>query len=182
MTTRWFRLFLTFFMSFIRQKIFITDTSTLSFRVWPFDADLKYMNNSSFWTIAEIGVMDLYFRSGALKICKKNQWLPLMTSQKMVFRRPLKRFMKFQLETRIIYWDERTIYFNHIFLKNGKLIANCFIDVVLVSKNGKIAPQKIMAELGVKSKLPYNDIIRLSNNLNRFLLHEIEIPKHPHIL
>jgi hypothetical protein len=90
MTTRWFRLFLTFFMSFIRQKIFITDTSTLSFRVWPFDADLKYMNNSSFWTIAEIGVMDLYFRSGALKICKKKSMAAFNDISKNGFSQAIK--------------------------------------------------------------------------------------------
>ena len=174
MTTRGCRLFLAFILSFLRPKISITDTSTLYFRVWPFDADFKYMNNSSFWTIAETGIMDLYFRSGAFKICKKNQWVPLMTSQKMVYRRPLKRFEKFQLKTKIIYWDGRTIYFNDIFLKNGQLIANCLIGAVCMGKNGRITPQRFMTALGVSSSLPYINVIESSNIIDRYLLNKSE--------
>ena len=167
---RWYRLLLTFLLSFFRPKILLTDSTTLFFRVFPFEADFKYMNNSSFWTIAEMGIMDIYFRSGAFKVCRNNHWMPLMTSQKIVYRKPLKRFERFQLRTRIIYWNDKWVYFNNTFLKNGQLIANCLINAVLISKKGKISPQDFMATIGIKASPQSNDIIEKSNNIDQILL------------
>ena len=40
---RWSRLLLIYFSSFFRKKIRLTDTSDLSFIVWPQEADKKYI-------------------------------------------------------------------------------------------------------------------------------------------
>jgi hypothetical protein len=88
--------------------------------------------------------------------------------------------MKFQLKTKIIYWDERTVYYNHVFFKDGKLIANCLIGVVLVGKDGRIAPQRIMSALGASSPPPYIDVIEHSDVIDRYLLNEPEYPDPSH--
>ena len=140
---------------------------------------MKYMNNSSFWTIAEMGIMDIYFRSDLAKICRKNKWAPLMTSQKMVFRKPLKRFSKFQVRTKIIYWDDKFVYFNITFSKDNQLIANCLIGTVVISKEGIVAPKQATSSLGIKSSLPYKNVfdtnvIDQSISIDRLLLEQLK--------
>jgi len=176
---RWLRLLQIFLLSLFRKKILLTDTATLSFRVWPTEADMKYMNNSSFWTIAEMGIMDIYFRSELVKVCRKKKWIPLMTSQKMVYRKPLKRFTKFQLRTKTIYWDDKFLYFNITFSKDSLLIANCLIGTVVKSKEGIVSPKEVTSSLGIMSSLPYKniddtDIIDQSINIDRLLLEQLK--------
>jgi len=172
---RWFRLLLIFISAFFRKKLLLTETSRLSFRVWPQEADKKYMNNASFWTITEMGQMDLLFRSGLFSLCRLNHWSPLVGSQKMVYRKPLKRFERFELESKMIYWDHKWVYLEQTFLKNGQLIANSLIKVILRSKDGNVPVSQVLTSLGIKTNLPTKPIIDHSEKVDRILLGPEEI-------
>jgi acyl-CoA thioesterase FadM len=167
---RWFRLLLIFISAFFRQKILVTDTSHLSFRVWPQEADKKYMNNASFWTITEMGQMDLLFRSGLFKLCRRNHWSPLVGSQKMVYKKPLKRFERFELKSKLIYWDDKWGYLKQTFLKKDQLIANSLIKVIFRSKDGNVPFSQILTSLGIEANLPLKPIIDPSEKVDEMLL------------
>jgi acyl-CoA thioesterase FadM len=172
---RWFRLLFIFVSAFFRKKILPTDASHLSFRVWPQEADKKYMNNASFWTITEMGQMDLLFRSGLFKLCRRNHWSPLVGSQKMVYKKPLKRFERFELKSKIIYWDEKWFYLRQTFLKNDQLIANSLIKVIFRKKSGNVPISQILTSLGIEANLPHEIIIDHSENIDKLLLESEEI-------
>jgi acyl-CoA thioesterase FadM len=167
---RWCRLFLIFVSAFFRKKILFTDTSYLSFRVWPQEADKKYMNNASFWTITEMGQMDLLFRSGLFKLCRRYHWSPLVGSQKMVYKKPLKRLERFQLKSKLIYWDDKWLYFKQTFLKNDQLIANSVIKAIFISKDGNVPVPRILTSLGIEAILPHETIIDHSEKIDEILL------------
>ena len=116
---RWWRLLILYISSFFRKKIRLTDISDLSFRVWPQEADRKYMNNASYWTITEMGQMDFLFRTDLFKICRQHHWFPLVGSQKIVYRRPLKRFDRFQLRSQLYYCDDKWLYLKQTFIKSN---------------------------------------------------------------
>jgi acyl-CoA thioesterase FadM len=161
---------LIFISAFFRKKILVTDTSHLSFRVWPQEADKKYMNSASFWTITEMGQLDLLFRSGLFKLCRRYHWSPLVGSQKMVYKKPLKRFEQFQLKSKVIYWDDRWVYLRQTFLKNDQLIANSLIKIIFRSKGGNIPVPQILTSLGIEASLPHETIIDDSEEIDRILL------------
>jgi acyl-CoA thioesterase FadM len=168
---RWFRLLLIYIKAAFREKISVTDKACLSFVVLPQEVDLEYMNNSCFWTVAEMGLMDILFRSGLVKICRQERWVPLVRSQKIVYKRPLKRFDRYQLETKLISWDERWLYFRQTFIRNRLLIANSLVKVVFMSKEGsRVSPQSVLASLGITSASPQVLFIDQSEKVDKNLL------------
>jgi len=167
---RWCRLLLMFFSAFFRKKILLTDTSHLSFRVWPQEADKKYMNNASFWTITEMGQMDFLFRTGFFKICRRHHWSPLVGSQKMVYKKSLRRFERFQLKSKLKFCDDKWFYLEQTFLKNGQLIANSLIKVIFRGKDGNVPVSQILTSLSIEVNLPREALIDYSENIDEKLM------------
>jgi acyl-CoA thioesterase FadM len=172
---RWCRLLLVFVSAFFRKKILLTETTHLSFRVWPQEADKKYMNNASFWSITEMGQMDLLFRSGLFKLCRRYHWSPLVGSQKMVYKKPLKRFERFELKSKVVYWDDKWAYLKQTFYKNDQLIANSLIKVIFRKKDGNVSVPQILTSLGIEANLPHETIIDHSEEIDKILLESEEI-------
>lgn len=167
---RWWRLLIIYILSIFRKKICLTDISDLSFRVWPQETDKKYMNNASYWTITEMGQMDFLFRTGLLKICRRHHWAPLVGSQKIVYKKPLKRFETFQLRSQINYCDDKWLYIKQTFLKNDELIANSLVKVIFRGTHGNIPVSQILARLGTEVNLPREALIDNSENIDEKLM------------
>jgi acyl-CoA thioesterase FadM len=128
------------------------------------------MNNASYWTITEMGQMDFLFRIGLFKICRRQHWIPLVGSQKMVYKKPLKRFERFQLRSQLYYCDDKWLYFGQTFLKNGQLIANSLVKVIFRGKDGNIPVPQILGSLGIKVNLPHEALIDHSEIIDKILL------------
>lgn len=171
---RWCRLLIIFISAFFHKKILPSDISILSFRVWPPEADKKYMNNASFWTITEMGQMDFLFRTGLYKFCRRNRWSPLVGSQKMIYRKPLKRFEKYQLKSRIIFSDDKWLYFEQTFLKNKQMIANSLIKVLFRGKEGNIPVQQVLSVLDQELNLTLKPLISHSKLIDEILIESYE--------
>ncbi len=167
---RWLRLLIIFISAIFRKKIHLTDISNLSFRVWPIEADIKYMNNASYWTITEMGQMDFLFRTGFFKICRRHHWFPLVGSQKMIYKKPLKRFERFQLRSQLHYCDDKWLYFEQTFLKNEQLIANSLVKVIFRGKDGNVPVSQLLTSLGTQANLPRNALIDNSENIDERLM------------
>ncbi len=167
---RWLRLLIIFISAIFRKKIHLTDISNLSFRVWPQEADKKYMNNASYWTITEMGQMDFLFRTGFFKICRRQHWSPLVGSQKMVYKKPLKRFERFQLRSQLNYCDDKWLYFEQTFFKNEQLIANSLVKVIFRGKEGNVPVSQILISLGTEVNFPRKALIDNSENIDEKLM------------
>jgi acyl-CoA thioesterase FadM len=82
-------------------------TARLSFRVWPHDLDTSlHMNNGRYWTLMDLGRIDLVIRSGLLGPVLRNRWTPVASAGTIRFRRELRLFQAFDIETRLIFWNE----------------------------------------------------------------------------
>jgi acyl-CoA thioesterase FadM len=149
---RWLRTLITFIRAQFRKKINPDEETSLSFRVWISDVDLSIMNNAAMLTIMEMGRIDLIIRTGFLIHAWKNRlYLPL-ASISAQFRRPLKRFQKFQLKTQLIYWDEKWIYISHRVVREGKTIAVALVKSTLKKGKELIPFGKIINELNWQLK------------------------------
>ena len=90
------------------------EVSRLSFRVWPHDLDVSmHMNNGRYWTIMDLGRADLLIRSGAWRSVLRHGWTPVVSAGKIRFRRELRAFRAFTLETRIVAWAETWFVAEH---------------------------------------------------------------------
>ena len=92
-------------------------TSTLNFRVWPNDLDTNlHMNNGRYLTLMDLGRVDLILRGGMWKIIAKNRWQPILSGAIIRYRRELKPFQKFTLQSRIVYWSDKNFVMEQVFM------------------------------------------------------------------
>ena len=120
---RWLRTLITFIRAQFLKDINPDEETSLNFRVWITDVDLSIMNNAAMLSITEMGRIDLMIRTGFLKHAWRNKLYVPLASISAQFRRPLKRFQKFQLKTQLIYWNEKWIYISHRIVCEEKIIA-----------------------------------------------------------
>jgi acyl-CoA thioesterase FadM len=110
----WLRILHVILTSFFRPRLEPTDVSRLRYRVWPHDLDLSmHMNNGRYWTIMDLGRADLMLRTGVWRAMLRNGWSPIVNAGKIRFRRELRLFQPFTLETRILTWGDNFLVMEH---------------------------------------------------------------------
>jgi acyl-CoA thioesterase FadM len=134
----------------------VSEVSRLSFRVWLTDLDTSmHLNNGRYWTLMDLGRVDLMFRSGLWRTVWKNRWLPVVSAGKIRFRRELRLFQPVSLETRIVGWTDTSIIIEHRMMTRGRdeadiLSAIALVRVGLYDRKGRgfVTVPHIMAALG----------------------------------
>ena len=152
----------------------VFDESTLNLRVLPNDIDITKTSNDRFIALMDLGRMDLAFRAGLLKTMRKNKWVPLATFDTIRFRYPLKVFQKYQLRTRVVWWDDATFYFKQSFERNGRVVATGYVCATLLGSNGPISPVKIIEEIGQSVTKPSEPEIVYKLREIESLIHETQ--------
>ncbi len=98
------------------------EVSRLAFYVLPNDLDINlHMNNGRYLTIMDIGRFDLIMRMGLAREARKHGWMPILSAAKVRFRRELRLFQKYTLETRIVWWAKTHFVMEHqLIIASGK--------------------------------------------------------------
>lgn len=139
------------------------DVSRLPYRVWPTDLDLSlHMNNGRYWTLMDLGRMDLMLRSGVWSAISKAGWTPVVAAGKIRFRRELRPFVQFTLETRILCWSDTTMVIEHRFVsassRTGEMVVNAvaLVRAGLYDRKVKayVPVEQILSLLGVSTPSP----------------------------
>ena len=141
-----FRTLLVMWRSRRAKRLSMRDVSRLRLRVWPSDLDLLgHMNNGVYFSLMDLGRMNLVMRAGAWKVFNQNGWLPVAASETMSFRRSLQPWQVFELQTRIVGYDDRAVYMQQRFVVGGEIYAEGIVRGRFVRKTGGTVT---MAELG----------------------------------
>lgn len=111
----WFRMLHYFIVTGFMPRIAnFLEKSRLEFRVWPTDLDFSlHMNNGRYLTLMDFGRLDLMVRSPLWRAVKKNGWVPVVSSSLIKFRREMRAFEPFYLETLVVDWTETDVVFEH---------------------------------------------------------------------
>lgn len=132
-------------MPFMGRSAHPLDETSLDMRVLPNDLDLNmHMNNGRYLTIMDLGRLHLTYCNRLLGRCLKRGWLPVLGSAKIHFIKSLNIFEKYQLKTKVIYWDEKWIYLEQDFMKQGEVCATALVKALFTSKKGKITSQQVI--------------------------------------
>ncbi|MBX9934583.1 MAG: thioesterase family protein [Methylobacterium sp.] len=134
-------------------------TSTLTFRVWPHDVDTSlHMNNGRYWTLMDLGRTDLMIRSGLWRPVIKERWTPVVTAAQIRFRREVKPFQAFRLETRLLSWDETRFVIEHRVLlgHTDRIAAIALVQAGLYDRRGRsfVPVQTLMQAVDVEAASP----------------------------
>ncbi len=168
------RLILLVLASFWKKPMGILDKSILNLRVLPNDIDITKISNDRFIALMDLGRMDIAFRTGLLKSMFKNKWVPLATFDTIRFRYPLKIFQKYQLRTRIVWWDDTTGYFKQVFERKGRVVATGYVCATFLGSDGPIPPDEIFAEVRQSVTKPTEPAIVAKLREIEGLIHETQ--------
>ncbi|MBB4041848.1 acyl-CoA thioesterase FadM [Microvirga flocculans] len=159
----WLRVLHLIVASFFRPRLDpVRDVSRLNFRVWPHDLDTSmHMNNGRYWTLMDLGRTDIMLRSGLWRAILRHGWVPVVGAGQIRFRRELRPFRAFTLETRILTWSDSHVVMEHRLVsesKDGSPILNAIalVRAGLYDRKERtfIGMDRLLAETGVQGEAP----------------------------
>ena len=126
------------------------DVAVTRLRVLPTDLDvLRHMNNGVYLSIFDIGRFDLMHRNGVWRIFTERGWYPVVASETITFRKSLRLWQRFTVESRIIGFDDRAAYLQHRAVVDGEIYAEAFIKARFLKRSGGIVPvQELLDAVG----------------------------------
>lgn len=119
------------------------EVATTNFVVLPTDLDvLMHMNNGVYLSILDIGRWDMMRRSGVWRILTKRGWYPVIASETITFRKSLELWQRFSVESRIIGFDDKAVFMEQRFVRNGEIYARAFTRGRFLKRSGGTVPIK----------------------------------------
>jgi acyl-CoA thioesterase FadM len=151
-----FRLIRIVIAALLRPKLDLLDTSVVEMRVWPNDLDLNmHMNNGRYFTVMDLGRIDLMIRTGVARWMWRQKWTPVVGSETMRFKRALKPFQAYRLKTRVLCWDERWVFLEQRFeTMGGELVALGIVKAVLTAQRRTMRPKEVLKIMGMLRRSP----------------------------
>lgn len=106
-------------------------------RVLPTDLDvLGHMNNGVYFSIMDLGRMDLMIRSGLWKKFMARGFYPVMANESGTFRKSLQPWQRFVLESRIAGYDAKAVYVEQRFVVDGEIYMSAMTRARFLKKSG----------------------------------------------
>lgn len=132
-----------------RSSLKLNEVGRRSFRVWPSDLDtFNHMNNGKFLSLQDLGRLDLMHRSGAWARYKKLGWYPVVVASTITYRKSLELWQKFDLETKIIGWDDMAFYIEQRFVVDGEMYTKSVIRIRFLKRTRGILTTDEVAQAG----------------------------------
>lgn len=126
----------------------IQDVSIVHDRVWLTDLDeLRHMNNGVYLSLLDHARLDLMLRSGAWRKMRAAGVYPVVTAQSVAYRKSLELGQRFQIESRIIGYDDRAVYIEQRVVSKGEIYARAFVQGRFLRDAGGVAPMDQVGEL-----------------------------------
>jgi len=124
----WFRILFIKLTWRRRAKVTIDQVSSVTLRVMPSDLDVyNHMNNGVFLTLMDLGRYDQGLRTGIWQIWNKKGWYPIVVNSTISYRKSLEPWQKFDLETKVVGWDDIAVYIEQRFVRNGEIYAKAIM-------------------------------------------------------
>lgn len=130
--------------------------SRLSFRCLPTDVDPNlHLNNARYLMLADLGRMDIFLRSGLLKLTRQRNWAPMMGGVQSVFVREIRLWKRFEVVSSIETWSGTQVIGRHRFvLDNGETAALVMTTAGVYDRNDRrfLDIDEVIAALGVTAR------------------------------
>lgn len=153
-----FRLIWIVLAAFRKPKVGILDETRIGLRVLPNDLDTNlHMNNGRYLTIMDLGRTDMTIRSGLWRVMHDNRWAPVVGGARMIYRRPLDPFQRYELATRVVGWDDKWVYMEQRFVVDGHIHASGVVKALFLRGREKVPTANLAAALGHDGPSPVLD-------------------------
>ena len=151
----WLRLIWMLLTHRLRSRATILESTSLRMRVLPNDLDFNgHVNNGRYFTLADIGRMDFVLRTGTAKVAFKHKALPIVGDAMAKFRKDLKVFERYEMQTRVLGWDDKWVFMEHRFVRGGRVAGIVVMRGLFRAASGVLTPAFLLSEMGVTSASP----------------------------
>lgn len=143
------RFLITVIASFFRRRIGPLDESVVRFTVLPHDCDLNFhLNGGRFVSFMDVARVELIGRTGLLSKMLRRGWRPIMGGVLVRFRRSVLPFQRFTIRSRVIGWDEKWFYLEHVVEKDGELCAVGHVRALIRTTGANVPVADVLALMG----------------------------------
>ena len=138
-----------------RGPIDLLAESVLPLRVLPNDLDVfGHMNNGRYLAIMDLGRIDYLYRTGSMRATRDRGWHPLVAGARIRYRRPLMLWQFYTLHTRLLGWDDKWLFIEQRFEREGQLVAVARVKGLFAGREGKVPTAALLQAIGLDSVSP----------------------------
>lgn len=135
-----------------RGRYVIGEEGRLAFRCLPSDIDFNiHLNNARYMMLADVGRIDIFQRSGLLKLLRRNRWTSMLGGTHSVFIREIKLWRRFEVVSSIDTWQGAQIIGRHRFiLDSGETAALVMTTAGIYDRASRsfVPAREVFAALG----------------------------------
>ena len=148
-----FRFLWTIFKARFRSRIGPLDSSIVRFTVLPHDCDLNlHLNAGRFLSFMDIARIELLARMRIFSRVIRRGWRPVVGGAVIRYRRSVEPFERFSVQSRMVGWDEKWFYAEHILNRaDGSMAAIAYTRVTLRRKEGTVPPRELIELMELSS-------------------------------
>lgn len=151
-----FRFVLTMLASRFRRRIGPLDEAALRFTALPHDCDLNFhLNGGRYVSFMDVARIELIGRMRLLVPLFRRGWRPVMGGCIVRYRRSVMPFERFTVRSRVVGWDEKWFYIEHVVEnKAGAFCAAAHVRTLIRDRSGSKTPSEVLALLGTRAAEP----------------------------
>lgn len=125
----------------------------------PTDIDLlRHMNNGRYLSLFDLGRWDMTTRTGLADLFREKGWYAVVANETITFRKSLELWQRFDVETRWIGHDDRSLYMEHRATVNGEIYARAIVRARILRRSGGSVPHdELFGAVGMGGELPEVD-------------------------
>ena len=126
----------------------VHDIGRMTLRVLPTDLDVNnHVNNGVYFSLMDLGRFDLLHRSGVWATMMKKRFYPVVASETITFRKSLAPWQRYILESKIVGYDEKSVFMEQRFVVDGELYAQGFIRARFLKRSGGTVSMPELADM-----------------------------------
>ena len=96
----------------------------------------------------------LLFGSEFRGLAWRNKWAPVTTSEMATYKKSIRAWQAFDLETRIICWDDEFFYVEHLFVRDGVVCMRTLVEGLVRGPSGILRPNDVFGAAGFTDGSP----------------------------
>lgn len=136
--------------------------SIMRFRVWLSDLDPSmHVNNGKYLSLMDLGRLDWMIAAGLWRPVLKHRWTPIASNVLIRYRRELRLFQRFRLETRLVTWNASHVVMEQVFYleggqRNGQVAARALFKGGIYDRRARafVPITRLMDEIGAYADTP----------------------------
>jgi acyl-CoA thioesterase FadM len=116
-------------------------------RVLPIDLDtFMHVNNGVYFSFMDFGRWDHIFKNGIHSAAKKNGWYAVVAGETIRFKKSLKLWNKFTIETILLGNDEKYFYIKQNFIFRNDIMATGLVKVRFLKFTGGTVSANLVSQ------------------------------------